>query len=362
LGFDSNDPLSTAVRELQQVFPDRSLEIERVDVDASGYLQLTATSSAGERWFTHDDRGLIEQKPLTDSELPLSGKLSNGHLGMWRTLSYRPGRRIVIEASHQGHITVLKGYRRKKSTRATMNHRIAEEAMERGAFQVPRLVRHEHELETIVFDRIEGEPFHLDESAVESCFRIGAKLAVFQQHPRAVELRTFSPRDEIGVIDAWRRKVLAGAGGLPRGWREVRDELDAALDRLLEPELGLCHRDLHDGQFLLVDGRPALLDFDLLCQADVALDPGNLLAHFSLRTLQGFRGADEHSMRACGEALIDGLDRQQDDAFWSRLRFYQASSFLRLALVYRLRPKWSKLSESLVELGKRCLEDQVRIG
>lgn len=362
MGFDTNDPLSTAVRELQQVFPDRSLEIDRVDVDASGYLQLTARTSLGERWFTHDDRGLIEHLPLTDTEIPLARKLADGQASPWRTISYRPGRRIVIETDLDGVRSILKGYKQRRSSKAALNHRIAEEAMEQKSFRVPRLVRHDTENETLVFERLEGEPFHVDEASVETCFRIGARLAAFQQHPRAVELKTFGPREELGVLDAWRRKAFAGAGGLPDEWSETRTRVEAAVERLPSAEWGLCHRDLHDGQVLLVDGQPALLDFDLLCRGDVALDPANLLAHFSLRSLQRFRGADEGTVRACGEALIDGLDRQQDDAFWSRLRFYQATSFLRLALVYRLRPKWSKLSGSLVELGKRCLEDQLRIG
>lgn len=357
-----NNPLTTAVSELKQVFPSAELEIERVDVDASGFLQLTAATPQGERWFTHDDRGLIERKPLSDTRIPLSEKLSSTSAKDLRTVSYRPGRRMVIEEKHNGAITVLKGYRRRKSTQATLNHRVAEEAMESGSFRVPRLIRHEPELETLVFEYLEGDPLLVGKPAVEMCFKIGTLLTHFQGFARSAELRKFQAEDEFAVLDTWRSKAFAGTGSLPKGWAEARRSLDEAHACLSETQWGLCHRDLHDGQFLLVDGKPALIDFDLLCQADTALDPGNLLAHFSLRSLQGFHGADNRTVRACGEALIDGLDRQKDDAFWNRLRFYQGTAFLRLALVYLLRPKWSKLSEPLVELGKRCLEEQIRNG
>ena len=72
-----NDPLSIAVRELQLVFPDRDLEVERVDVDGSGFLQLTASNGQGTRWFTHDDRGLIERRPDGDPQLALSRHLAS---------------------------------------------------------------------------------------------------------------------------------------------------------------------------------------------------------------------------------------------------------------------------------------------
>lgn len=358
----AEDPLGMAVRELEQVFAGRELRIDRVDVDASGFLQLTAQTDAGERWFTSDDRGLVEHRPLEDSRIPLARRLAESGDAGWRIVSYRPGRRMVVESDWKGLPAVLKGYRRRKSTKAALNHRVVENAMEHGAFRVPRLLHHEPELELLVFERLDGDPFLVTESSAESCFHIGNRLAAFQASPQAADLRAFEVEDELAVLETWRRKVLTGLGELPEGWSEIRAMLDHSASSLPEPDHGLCHRDLHDGQFLIIEERPALLDFDLLCQADTALDPANLLAHFRLRSLQGFRGADEGAVRACGEALLDGLDRQRDDTFWNRLRFYEATSFLRLALVYRLRPRWSKLSGALVVLARRCLEDQLRIG
>ncbi len=361
VSYSRNDPLDTAINELKQVFPGSRLEIERVDVDASGCLQFTAITKDGSRWFTHDDRGLVEQTPLDDAEIPLSSRLAHGKSAKLETISYRPGRRMVIQECLDGSLSILKGYRKKKSTAAMFNHRVAEDAADAGSFQVPRLIRQEKQLETLVFEHLEGTPFHVDESATETCFRIGSLLKRFQDVDRTSDLKIHRAEDELGVIDAWRRKALAGTGKLPSGFDAARGKLDKAMDRLPEPEWGLCHRDLHDGQILMVGGKPALMDFDLLCKGDTALDPANLLAHFSLRSLQGFRGADERTAEACGNALLDGLDHKAD-AFWNRLRFYQGTAFLRLSLVYLLRPRWVSVTPSLVELAKRCLEEQIRIG
>ena len=121
--------------------------------------------------------------------------------------------------------------------------------------------------------------------------------------------------------------------------------------------LVLTHRDLHDRQLLVTGRGLALLDFDLLCRADATLDAANLLTHLSLRALQGVRGADETSVHACGRALLDGLDRSEEPGFWEKLRFYQATTYLRLALVYRLRPRWRRLCGDLVALGRQCVDE-----
>ena len=51
-----------------------------------------------------------------------------------------------------------------------------------------------------------------------------------------------------------------------------------------------------------------------------------------------------------------GLARNEEPGFWERLRFYQATTFCRLALIYELRPNWSPLVPDLVTMGMRCLE------
>ena len=129
-----------------------------------------------------------------------------------------------------------------------------------------------------------------------------------------------------------------------------------AATALPETEAVLAHCDLHDGQLLDQGDALALLDFDQLACADPALDPGNLSAHLHLRALQRFPGADAATATAAVLALRAGLGRDAEPGFARRLAFYHGACLLRLALVYRLRPRWYKLAPGLIEEGMRCLE------
>ncbi len=72
------------------------------------------------------------------------------------------------------------------------------------------------------------------------------------------------------------------------------------------------------------------------------------MAHLSLRSLQEIPGADEAAIVACGRALLEGVAREDERGFWKRLRFYQTTTFLRLALVYSVRPRWRHLPPDLL--------------
>jgi hypothetical protein len=120
------------------------------------------------------------------------------------------------------------------------------------------------------------------------------------------------------------------------------------------------HRDLHDGQMLIVGRDVALLDFDLLCMSDSALDAANLAVHLQLRALQRVGEATAESALGCAAALIEGLDREGEPGFISRLRFYQASTFLRLSGVYAVRPRYESLAPTLCALAARSLDELER--
>jgi len=121
--------------------------------------------------------------------------------------------------------------------------------------------------------------------------------------------------------------------------------------------LTVLHRDLHDGQFLVNGPSLALLDFDLLARGEPELDLANLTAHITLRSLQGGVSATRANTEEASEALIEGYHSSDDEWFPTRLRLYQASTFLRLALLYTLRLPWRHLSPALIDISNRCLDD-----
>jgi len=184
---------------------------------------------------------------------------------------------------------------------------------------------------------------------------IGARLRRFQCAEVDVDiLQPFDSSDELAVLDERARRFLLGVPALPAGWREGRERLEETAGRLpAEVPLCLTHRDLHDGQFLVAGQSVNLLDFDLLCRADPALDAGNLLAHLVLRELQRRR---DPGLSGAGRAFLVGLGREEEPAFEQRRLFYQAATFYRLALLYSLRPRWSGLVPALIAGGRRCLD------
>jgi hypothetical protein len=349
-----SDRLENATHEVEQVVPDLQ-EIVRVDVDDAGELMLTALCPGGTRWFTHDDRGLIERYPERDEELPLSARLREA--SDWRVLSYRPGRRAVVVVSRGERVNVFKGHKRSRSARAAVHQGCAEGAMRRGAFRVPRLIGRDGQHEALVFEFLAAREVELDSASTALYHTLGGRLAVFQGDECAPDLKVFGPSDELAVLERWKAKVLRAVPALPEGWSEASARLERCAAALPPPRLGLCHRDLHDRQVHFDGSDVALLDFDLLCRADVALDPGNLIAHLRWRALQGLHGADEISVRALEDAFLAGYARGGEQGFETRLAFYRASAFLRLALVYRLRPRWSGRVGELVSRASRALDD-----
>jgi hypothetical protein len=82
------------------------------------------------------------------------------------------------------------------------------------------------------------------------------------------------------------------------------------------------------------------------------------VSHIKLREMQGLRDVNERSVDVLGRALLDGLERDEEPLFVQRLRFYEATTFLRLALVYALRRRWVHLCPDLMELARRCVDDR----
>jgi len=343
----SSTPLRAALARVRGQ-GDPESQLERVSVERSGVISLTLAGGEGTRWFTCDHQGLVERSPPTDAALSVSGLMKERSV----VLSYRPGRRVVFEG--EGGRSVVKGFRKGKSKASAERHRIAERAARLGGLAPARLLSHDSEHSTLRFERLEGRLPVLDGSDTATFRELGSALRRFQS-TEARELDFFGVENDLEVLEDWRTRVLGAVGALPVRWSETHEAVRSLSRSLPSGESGLCHRDLHDGQVIVASSGPAVLDFDLLCRADVALDPANLLAHLELRLLQGLRSAIRSGVGESRAAFLDGLGRSDQGGFDERLSFYGASTFLRLALLYSLRPRWQHLSPILVRRAERLL-------
>ncbi|MEO2236694.1 MAG: phosphotransferase [Candidatus Poseidoniia archaeon] len=206
------------------------------------------------------------------------------------------------------------------------------------------------------FGREDGES---DQRAGQRGFRKVARVlehaceASLRRHDR-VERCTADP-DHAEDRSAAREDRATGTTQARAG-QEQHDAGDEAHDRAAGLERIGAVGDLHDGNLMRIGSRVGLLDFDMLCVGDAALDLANLSAHLELRALQGIRGASLAGAAACDQALRRGFG-QQNCEFARSLEFHRATTFLRIALIYHLRPRWAALTPGLVRLAESCLHE-----
>lgn len=330
--------------------------VERVDVDRHGVLHLLARAPAGPRWFAHDDHGCRELFPEQDGALPLAAELpALARTGNVEVLAWRPGRRLVLRLDRDGGSLVLKGHRPRRSAEAAARHVAACDVLRDPRVAPAELLAHDEARACLTFRRVEARPLGLSVASQERFFRLGAALRAAQERAPPARLPAHGPQQELDVLDRLAGRVALATGAhLPR-FEALRARLERAAPA--GAPAVFVHRDLHDRQVLDAEERLVLLDFDLAACGDPLLDAANLLAHLKLRALQSAGGATGESAMLLGQALLDGLDGRHDDGFPRRLRWYQAATFLRLLLVYRLRPRWTGLLPALLHMAERCLDD-----
>ena len=329
----------------------------RIDPRPDGAVFEQRQALDGPSWWRGRGEAAVPCVPCDDPRLPLARRLAAlGRRADLTLLAYRPERRLVVKLVDEQGARVLKGYRRSRFAAAETVHRWASLALAQGALAAAPSPRSHAKECALEWPFLEGQPLDLHPEAADGFFRLGDGLASLQAKPTWPDAPRHEALHEIEVLDKLCASLERAGLALPPGWRSVRASLVPGPEHE-SVTLRACHRDLHDGQLMVVGGRLVLLDFDLACVADPALDPANLIAHLKLRELQGLAGATDASVDRCGRELLDGLGRDGEPDFARRLRFYQGAAFLRLALVYALRPPWAHLSRELLGVGERCLHE-----
>lgn len=352
---DQRDTLALALLKLQALGLDKE-QVRRVAVASQGTIHLEVHEGREQRFFVFEESELSELLVGNDKKIPLVSILNQSNAFAGHTIiSYRPGRRLVLMAAGDHQESILKAYKKNKSLRAAKNYATVQSACEQGGFDIPELLQYEKKSDLLVMAKRFGNSPVISGDAVETWSGIGSSLRRFQSSPCPGDLEDFSSRNELLVLDERARRFQLCVPALPAAWQAGRDHLESVLTDLPQAILGLSHRDLHDGQIIVSGETISLLDFDLICRADTALDAGNLLAHMKLRILQGRHDGDDSAFTGCGQAFLSGLGRLAEPGFESRLNFYQATTFYRLSLLYALRPRWSHLVDPLITEGNKCI-------
>jgi aminoglycoside phosphotransferase (APT) family kinase protein len=135
---------------------------------------------------------------------------------------------------------------------------------------------------------------------------------------------------------------------LDPGWADVLRSRLPAVEAGLSAGTGrvvLTHGDLHDRQILVAPRGVGVIDADTAAGGEAAQDVANLLVHLELRAAQGRCLAARAG--ALAAAILDGYGPGPDVV--ARLPAYAAATRLRLAAVYRLRPRDPRVCMGLLD-------------
>lgn len=145
---------------------------------------------------------------------------------------------------------------------------------------------------------------------------------------------------------------------------EMRPEWAGRIQRLLEacdragstvpkPRTTGIHRDFYADQVLVGADHLYLLDFDLYCEGDPALDIGNFLGHVqeqSLRTL-----GDPHALAGVEEALVESFVELAGEHARHAIEVYAALTLARHIHISARFPDRQQITGALLELCEQIL-------
>ena len=200
----------------------------------------------------------------------------------------------------------------------------------------------------LVWERVRGTAFAdlRGADAVTAAAAAGRALAALHGQP-VVLPRRHPRRRELDTVTRW----LTAARGL---WPDEQRSLDACFAALAADTeawpgpLVPSHRDFHEDQFVMRDGRAVLLDLDTAAMAERELDVSNFLTH-----LQRYRAA---------ASLAQAFVSAYESIAWAmldprRMDFYRAAAGLRLACVYRFRAERSDASETFAAIAREAVSN-----
>jgi hypothetical protein len=165
--------------------------------------------------------------------------------------------------------------------------------------------------------------------------------------------RSHSMADELRIL----HERLPLVAEMNPDWTQRLERILAACDRLGATVLTLqptgIHRDFYLDHVLLDGDRLYLIDFDLFCMGDPALDIGNFLAHLmeqSLRTL-----GDPEALKEQGEVMRERFLQLAGKKFQTNVEVYTILTLVRHIHISTLFPNRRLFTQRLLALCEQCL-------
>jgi hypothetical protein len=288
---------------------------------------------------------------------PKLGSLLGGDPRAWKVaglevVKHKPGRRCALAYSLRGpgglRQVFAKTFKNDRGATILCNMFSFHRALDQEEVLVPTPLGYLADVRMLVTEYLDGRLLatQLYDGRSDNAARRMARAVAALHGCDVVCARRWRPAKEMRNTTEW----IAGLSGRsPRSSaraRELLDTLQGQAESLPSKIRRPIHRDFYPEQLSDVDGVTALLDLDDSRAGDPALDLGNFVAHLELRSMQ-FPGIAAACRRA-RRVFLDQYLRLRpvvDDPtpLAARVRFYEATSLLRLSGVYAARDRWSAL-------------------
>ena len=117
-GKSSGEVLQLAFKELKNVNLDVDL-VRRVAIERAGAIHIEVHQADKQRFFLYDDNQFQELQAGRDAKIPLVKNLEgSGFTSAHTIISYRPGRRIVLDCREGVRVGIIKAYKKRKTALA----------------------------------------------------------------------------------------------------------------------------------------------------------------------------------------------------------------------------------------------------
>ena len=159
--------------------------------------------------------------------------------------------------------------------------------------------------------------------------------------------------DELRIL----HDCLAKVAQLKPDWAERLRRLATACDRYAAaaPAPSLCgiHRDFYPAQVIVQDGGLVLIDFDLYCLGDPALDAGNFIGHVTEQSLREF--GDPAVLAQQEQALEESFVAFSAGNCRAAVRIYTTLTLVRHIYLSTQFPERRQFTEPLLQLCEQRL-------
>lgn len=282
-----------------------------------------------------------------------------------RVIRHKLGRRCLIEyelINDAGEIIPLIGKVRAKGT--DFHSYELQKSLWEGGFaddsvdgiSVPEPVGIVPQWQMWLQRKVEGKivtQFLSPKSSIEQA-KLIAEAAHKLHQANIIPHRSYTMSDELRILY---ERIPLVMQQYPQ-WQERLERVLAASDKLGQntPEPKRCgiHRDFYPDQVIVNNSRLYLLDLDLYCQGNPALDIGNFIAHiqeYSLRTFGNAQLLQEYE-----NALTARFIELNSDEFMSAIQSYTTLTFVRHIHISTQFPERRPFTEALLNLCEQRLK------